>query len=138
MTALTADVKKFCQKVISKYPLLKQELAALEEEREAIAGAVPSARWDEPVNARALGDRTANQAFKLLRLEEAWHRNHFYIAAIEDVLNFVGEEKRRMVQLRFWDGLPPWRVARDLNICERVLYKWQNELLLLLADRLGL
>lgn len=50
---------------------MKQELAQLEEERQ-VAETVPVATWREPVKVKAVGDRTATQAFRLLRLEERW------------------------------------------------------------------
>jgi len=39
------------------YPLMKKELAALEEEKQAIAEKVSVATWQEPVRVSAIGDR---------------------------------------------------------------------------------
>lgn len=116
---------------------MKKELATLEEERKAVAGAIPSS-WPKEVRIKAIGDRTQAQAFKLLRLEERWRQVRFYVQAVEDLLSFLDEEKRRLVKLHFFDGLPPWRVAQELNICERNFYRNEKEILVLLAHRLGL
>jgi len=56
---------------------MKKELAALEEEKKAIAESLPTATWSEQIRVRAVGDPTANKALKLLRLEEAWSRTRF-------------------------------------------------------------
>ncbi len=74
MDALKTPVRRFCKDILRQYPLMKLELEALEEERQAIAEAIPVATWQEPVRVKVIGDRTATQAFKLLRLEEAWSK----------------------------------------------------------------
>lgn len=138
MAELASHVRRFCKDVLRRYPLMKRELAALEEEKRAIAEAVPVATWREEVRVKAIGDRTATQAFKLLRLEEAWHKTRFYVQAVEDLLAYLDEDWRRLVELRFFEGLSPWQVAQKLNTCESNVYRWQQEVLVLLAHRLGL
>lgn len=91
MNKLTTPVRRFCQAILRQYPLMKKELAALEEEKQAIAESMPVANWTEPVRAKAVGDRTANQTFKLLRLEENWCKVHFYTKAVEDLLAYLDE-----------------------------------------------
>lgn len=134
---IPTHVRRFCKDVLRQYPLMKQELATLEEECKAVTGAIPSA-WPAEVRIKAIGDRTANQAFRLLRLEERWRQVKFYVQAVEDLLSFLDDEKRKLVELHFFNGLPPWRVAQELNICERNFYRLQTEILVLLAHRLGL
>jgi len=85
---------------------MKKELAALEEEKQAIAEKVSVATWQEPVRVKAIGDRTANQAFKLLRLEEMWSKTRFYVQAVEDLLAYLDEEKRKLIELHYFDGYP--------------------------------
>lgn len=138
MAALSNAVRRFCKDVLRQYPLLKAELAELEREKQAIAEAVPIAAWQEPVRVKAIGDRTATQAFKLLRLEEAWRQVRFYVRAVEDLLSYLDEDRRKLVELRFFEGLSPWQVAQKLNACESNVYRWQQEVLTLLAHRLGL
>ncbi len=138
MTALPTHIRRFCKDILRQYPLMKRELAQLEEERRAIAETVPVATWQEPVRVKAVGDRTATQAFRLLRLEERWRQVRFYVQAVEDLLAYIGEEKRKLVELHFFDGLPPWRVAQELGISESNFYRYEKEVLVLLAHRLGL
>ena len=117
---------------------MKKELAALEEEKQAIAEALPAATWQEPVRVKAIGDRTANKALKLLRLEEAWSRTRFYVQAVEDLLAYLDEEKRRLVELHYFDGYPIWKVAQEMGIDKSTFHRYQTAILILLAHRLGL
>lgn len=138
MAALPTHIRRFCKDILRQYPLMKRELERLEEERQAIAENVPVATWQEAVRVKAIGDRTAAQAFKLLRLKEMWSRTRFYVQAVEDLLSYLEEEKRKLVELRFFDGLPPWRVTQELHIAESTFFKYEKEILVLLAHRLGL
>jgi len=117
---------------------MKQELAALEEEKTAIAEALPVSTWQESVRAKAIGDRTANQALKLLRLEETWSRTRFYVQAVEDLLAYLDEEKRNLIELHYFDGYPIWKVAQEMGIDESTFHRYQTTALVLLAHRLGL
>jgi len=104
---------------------MKKELAALEEEKQAIAEKVPVATWQEPVRVKAIGDRTANQAFKLLRLEEMWSKTRFYVQAVEDLLAYLDEEKRKLIELHYFDGYPIWKVALKMGIDESTFHRYQ-------------
>ncbi|HEY9746594.1 MAG TPA: sigma factor-like helix-turn-helix DNA-binding protein [Oculatellaceae cyanobacterium] len=138
MNKLTTPVRRFCQAILRQYPLMKKELAALEEEKQAIAEKVPVATWQEPVRVKAIGDRTANQAFKLLRLEEMWSKTRFYVQAVEDLLAYLDEEKRKLIELHYFDGYPIWKVALKMGIDESTFHRYQTAILILLANRLGL
>ena len=137
-TALPAYVRRFCVDILRQYPLMKWQLLQLEEERLAIAESLPTAAWDEPRRGKAVADPTANRAFRLLRLEEAWSRTRFYVQAVEDLLAYLDEEKRRLVKLHCFDGYPDWRVAQELGISESNFYRYLKGILILLAHRLGL
>ena len=43
MSALSTSIRRFCKDILRQYPLMKKELAALEEEKQAIAEAMPIA-----------------------------------------------------------------------------------------------
>lgn len=137
MSAISAGVRRFCKDILRQYPLLKRELAAFEEERQAILEAFPSVPWEKPLQEKSLSDPTTRQLFKLLRLEERWHSTRFYVQAVEDLLTYLDEEKRKLVDLYYFDGLPAWRVAQKLGVDESTLYRYQGMILELLARRLG-
>ena len=138
MSALTTPIRRFCKDILRQYPLMKQELAALEEEKKAIAESLPTATWSEQIRVRAVGDPTANKALKLLRLEEAWSRTRFYVQAVEDLLAYLDEEKRKLIELHYFDGYPIWKVALKMGIDESTFHRYQTAILILLAHRLGL
>ena len=138
MSALTTPIRRFCKDILRQYPLMKKELAALEEERKAIAESLPVATWKDPVRAKTIGDRTGNQAIRLFRLEEKWYNTAFYVQAVEDLLSCLDEEKRRLIELHYFDGYPIWRVAQDLGISNTTFHRYQAAILALLARRLGL
>lgn len=138
MSAISAGIRRFCKDILRQYPSLKRELAAYESERQAILESYPSAPWEKPLDAKNLADPTANQFFKLLRLEERWHSTRFYVQAVEDLLACLDEEKRKLVELCYFDGLPAWRAAQKLGIDESTLYRYQVPILEMLARRLGL
>jgi len=138
MSAISAGVRRFCKDILRQYPLLKRELAVFEEERQAILEAFPSVPWEKPLQEKSLSDPTTRQLFKLLRLEERWHSRRFYVQAVEDLLTYLDEEKRKLVELYYFDGPPAWRVAQKLGIDESTLYRYQVPILEMLARRLGL
>lgn len=138
MPALSTPVRRFCKDILRQYPLMKKELATLEKEREATAEAVPIATWQHPVRGNTVGDKTASQALKLLRLEEAWSKTRFYVQAVDDLLACLEEEKRRLVELYYFNGYPLWEVAQELCISEATFNRANTAILALLAHRLGL
>lgn len=120
MSRLAAHVRRFCKGVLQDYPMLKRELAALEEEKQRASG------------------RTADHALLLLRLEERWRQVRFYVQAVEDLLACLDEEKRKLLELHFFALYPPWRVAQELGMSESNFYRYEKRILILLAHRLGL
>jgi DNA-directed RNA polymerase specialized sigma24 family protein len=120
LSRLAAHVRTFCKGVLRDYPMLKRELAALEEEKQAASG------------------RTGDQALRLLRLEERWRQVRFYVQAVEDLLACLDEENRKLLELHFFAGYPPWRVAQELGMSVSNFYRYEKRILILLAHRLGL
>ena len=138
MSAISVGIRRFCKDILRQYPVLKRELAVFEAERQAILEAYPPAPWEKPLQEKSLSDPTTKQLFKLLRLEERWRSHRFYVQAVEDILSHLDEEKRKLVELYYFDGLPAWRVAQKLGVDESTLYRYQAAILELLAHRLGL
>ena len=125
-TALPAYVRRFCVDILRQYPLMKWQLLQLEEERLAIAESLPTAAWGEP-RVKAVADPTANRAFRLLRLEEAWSKTHFYVRAVEDLLAYLDEERGRLIELLYFDGYPIWKAALIMGIYESTFHsKWSQ------------
>lgn len=122
-----------------QYQLLKQELQVLEEEKRAIYEQVPnaSASWGE-LRAKAFSDAQSGKLFRLMRLEEQWREVAFYVQAVDDLLAYLDEERRQLVELYYFKGWQPWQVIDKLGISETTFKRRHVEVINLLAHRLGL
>ena len=60
------------------------------------------------------------------------------VNAIESVLNGLNEQDRELIRLRYWDGkLTPEGIAMKLNIGRTTFYERLNNILVIIAKRLG-
>ena len=60
------------------------------------------------------------------------------VNAIESVLNNLNEQDLELIRLRYWDGkLTPEGIALKLNIGRTTLYERLNNILVIIAKRLG-
>lgn len=136
---VSREVRKFCIGVLRRYPLMKQELAELERQKQEVAEALPSGLNRELARRRqALADPTARKAFQLLRLEENWAYIRFYVEAVEDVMALLDEEKRKLTEMLFFERTGVIQAALKLSISEATAHRYENQVLSLLARRLGL
>ena len=133
---LDADIQKFAANVLKKYPLMKKELEELQKQRDDIG--IKTAQLELPVRKKSLSDPTAREAMRLLRLESRWNHLEFYCRAVEDVLQLVDEDKRKMIELIFFKEYPLHLALIELGISERSYYRMRKEIFMLLAHRLGL
>lgn len=121
MGRLDAAATRFCKDILRLYPLLKQELFALENEKQ-----------------RAAGNMDTFNRYRLHRLEERWHRVRFYVEAVEDVLADLDDTTRRMVEMKYFKGVPVGIAAPELGMSESTLFRSQKQVTAKLAHRLGL
>ncbi|MHB1255260.1 MAG: transcriptional regulator [Dethiobacteraceae bacterium] len=136
---LPVAISQFCATVLREYPLMKQDLARLEEQRRDIAEAYPVASWgDGGGRGGAISDSTASAAFLLLRLEVTWAKTRFYVGAVDDLLAYLAPEQRQLVEYHFFKQYPGWKVLESLHIEKSAFYKRRQIILDLLANRLGL
>ena len=54
------------------------------------------------------------------------------------LLAYLDEEKRKLIELHYFDGYPIWKVALKMGIDESTFHRYQTAILILLAHRLGL
>lgn len=85
-----------------------------------------------------LSDPTFKAAFRLLRLEEHWAKTKFYVQAIDDVLSVLDVEKRRLVELKYFQGKSQWQIEEELGIARSTIFRMDKEILLLFAHRMGI
>lgn len=137
--ALPAAINQFCASVLIEYPLMKQALLKLEEQRRDIAEAYPASSFgDGGRRTSAISDRTASAAFMLLRLEVTWAKTRFYVQAVDDLLDYLTPDQKRLVEYHFFKQYPAWKVLEVLHIGKSAFYERRQAILNLLANRLGL
>ena len=60
------------------------------------------------------------------------------VNAIDSVLTKLSEQDKELIRLRYWDGkLTPEGIAMKLNIGRTTLYERLNNILVIIAKRLG-
>lgn len=128
----------FAGDILRGYPHYRESLQELERLRQEIAESYPVSTWQERTQRSGISDPTAAAAFRLLRLETSWRRIRFYVQAIGHVMQILPPERRRLVELHFWEGHTAAEVQGMLFIGKSNFYAWRQGILILLAQRLGL
>lgn len=76
---------------------------------------------------------------QLLLLEEKARREQFWLEAIEDVMERLPEEDRRLIELKYLGTtLPNTEVAAELHISDSELYRRNQRILQRFAQRFGM
>jgi DNA-directed RNA polymerase specialized sigma subunit len=136
---LTLHERRFVQECLCRYPLFKKELAELRVKHQELAEAYPVSTFEDYTNRRNfLSDPTSRATFRLLRLEEQWAKTKFYVQAIEDVMAVLDVEKRRLVELKYFQGSSQWHIEAELGIGRSTIFRMDKEILLLFAHRMGI
>lgn len=136
-------VFRYVEAELYDYPYTKRDIESIRED------IIESGRTLEGFLTEALrlgtipcggtpSDPTAHKAIRLLtnrrlkRMEET-------VAAIERVLARLPAEKKRLVELKYWDGRYTDKgIIQQLNISERTYYRWRREIVLAVAIEMGL
>lgn len=61
-------------------------------------------------------------------------------SAIEHVYNLCDDERKKLIRLKYWTRLHKknWDViAQELNISKRQAYRWRDEIVLAIGEKLG-
>ena len=130
---LAVALRDFIEWQIEYYPDNKRELATFKESM------IPS-------QISQYGHKTGTFDSEKRPTEDITiRRNPTYIMeqerivnAIESVLNNLTEQDLELIRLRYWDGkLTPEGIALKLNIGRTTLYERLNNILVIIAKRLG-
>ena len=130
---LAVALRDFIEWQIEYYPDNKRELAVFKDSM------IPS-------QITQYGQKTGSFDSEKRPTEEITiRRNPAYIMeqerivkAIESVLDSLNEQDLELVRLRYWDGkLTPEGIAMKLNIGRTTLYERLNNILVIIAKRLG-
>ena len=130
---LAVALRDFIEWQIEYYPDNKRELAVFKDSM------IPS-------QITQYGQKTGSFDSEKRPTEEITiRRNPAYIMeqerivkAMESVLDSLNEQDLELVRLRYWDGkLTPEGIAMKLNIGRTTLYERLNNILVIIAKRLG-
>ena len=136
VTALKRATFRYIEAELYDYHKTKADLMALRAE---IIEAAP--RRDDKVRTRGQsyrGDPTASRAARLVTNRRLTKMAET-IAAIEKVNRLLPPEKRRLIELKYWDGtLSNRRVAEALHVSDATFYRWRQEIITAVAIELGL
>lgn len=78
-------------------------------------------------------------SMQVIMLEQKAFRERFWIKAIEDVLELLPEQDKRLVELKYFEQyLSNTGIADKLSISERQFYKCRERIVWRFANRFGL
>lgn len=133
-------VRRFVEYKLYHYRELKAVIAEWQARREDLLHR--SKQFDltaPPPSQLSQASPTENIVMQMLLLETKAQRESFWVWAIEDVLEILPEQERRLVELKYFDRLlTNTGVARELGISERLFYEWKDRILRRFAERFGL
>lgn len=107
------------------YSINKKLVESWDREKKELLGGVKSTLGNEterfPQN--KISNPTSAEVMRLLALESRVNRARWYVQAIDDVLELLSEEDRKLVELKYFKPfLNNAGVARELNISQREFY----------------
>lgn len=129
---------KFIQGLLYNYPMMKKELAELDQQISSIQGEISSPSLDRIPAKGTIGDPTAGKAFRVMRIKAAWEHKAFYARAIEDVLELLDPPRRAVIEMKYFKNWTRCKVAQENYISEQTVFRWERELWPVFADRLGM
>lgn len=129
---------RFVEHKLYTYLATKQLIAEYEAQREELMNATKTREEGMP-GSGALGRPTETTAIQLALLESKVKPEMFWVKAIEDTLELLCEEDRRLVELKYFEAyLSNTGIARQLNISEREFYNRREQIVYKFAYRFGL
>lgn len=137
---LPAEAYGKCERALYRYPLRKARLAELTEPYVDIIRGTSSSDTG-PVSAPA-GDPTGSRGVALAALDD---RNELErrslarsIRQVDDVIATLTDDQRTIVELKYWRGWDIEAVRRELHISRATYHRYRTEIVLRVAERLGL
>ena len=128
-------VFRYIEAELYDYPLLKREICALREDiidsedRPSVYGKRPDNRPGDPTGHKGLRLLTNR---RLKRMEET-------VRAISSVVDRLPPEKKRLIELKYWDGrYTDTGVIGQLHISRRTYFYWRRQIVEAIAVEMGL
>ena len=130
------DLKAYIEAELRDYPRTKAELAELRENLLNESPAPP----DGMPRGRRVSDPTLKTVTRLMT-DRRINRLQMTIDAIEYVLNGLSDEKRRLMELKYWQRprqLTDVGIAMRLHVSKRMMYYWIDDICTAVAAEMGL
>ena len=131
---------QFVEAELHKYKINKQLIEEYDKEllytgAKSGLGKDPTGRF--PQNKTT--DSTSLEAMRIMLLEEKASRAMWFVNAIEDVLELLSEQERKLVELKYFQGwLTDSGICREMHMGRTALYKLKTGILRKFALRMCL
>lgn len=128
----------FVEHKLKEYPINKKIIAEYEAQTDHLLHGTRKPMDGQP-GGSDISRPTEATAIQLALLENTAKCEDFWIRAIEDVLDILPSEHKRLIELKYFEGhLSNVGVALELGIDERDFYRWRDRILPKFARRFGL
>lgn len=134
---LSKEVRAYIEAELRNYHRIKRELDSAEKD---IIFATPKRDANSHIKSTKISKPTETAAMKIQRDKRIRHMRRV-IEAIEIVVEGLPEEKRKLIELKYWQRgkkLTDTGVARLIPCAERTVYRWNNEIIGDIAKELGI
>lgn len=134
-------VFRFVEKELFRYMVNKSLVASWEQERKSITDeshhVFENARDRVPQN--KITNPTESKVMRIMSMASKVDRARWYCQAIEDVLKTLPPEDKRLVELKYFQGiLTNTGVAKELHISRSEYYNRRNRIIEKFGIRMGL
>lgn len=112
--------------------------AELDEAYEQMMGESPVIQ--EGPRGSGISNPTQAKALRLLTCRRLNYMTNIHIS-ITNALDKMGEERYRLVELKYWERprkLTDAGIAMELNIDRRTLYRWTEQICMMIAMEMGI
>lgn len=133
-------IYQYVEAELYKYPIHKKTIQ--EYDKELMYVGAKSGMDKDPTGRFSInqtGDSTSSQTMRILAMEDKvdWARKR--IVPIDDVLELLGQEERRLVELKYFQGwLSDYGVCRELFLSRPTYYRKKAEVIKKFAVRYGI
>lgn len=81
---------------------------------------------------------TERRAMKLLTPSVSIMRMEQVVNAVEKALQMLGEQHKKLFDLKYKQGMHPWKICEEMHISERTYYRMRRDIVIEVGRLLGL
>lgn len=124
---------RYVEAMLYEYPDMINEIERIREEILCPGGSEDMVR----VQSSGKSDPTASRATALTAHDRLRHLQNT-VEAIERALRKLDPEKKKLVELKYWQRLPNRQVATKLHVSEMSFYRWRDQIIAVVACNMGI